>query len=86
MKAVRRDFERGRSAEVDIPATCRPWRYTNEHTACTCPGCGRPMRVGEGYESEEYTTQRGYGYTVCWECREYENGRIARARKGELNA
>lgn len=37
-----------------------------------CPHCGRKIKIGDGYASEEIHTDIGIGYMVCEKCHQKE--------------
>lgn len=47
----------------------------NEVISCAC--CGKRIRFGESYTSQEIHSQGGFGYSVCPECHRLEITRLA---------
>ena len=57
----------------EIPDDWHPCVYTDDMDAIvTCPHCGKKIRYGDGYTSNEIHTSMGMGYAVCKDCYEKE--------------
>lgn len=55
--------------DYEIPNDWNLLVYSNSmDTKCNCASCGKIIRVGNSYTSQEIHTKHGWGYLICQLC------------------
>lgn len=66
-QAKKWDFEKIEYETVELSDKCSVFEMDLEKKV-ECPGCGKMIAVGDGYTSQRYHTDLGFGYIVCFKC------------------
>lgn len=62
--------------DYEIPNDWNVLIYSNSmDTECNCASCGKLIRVGNSYTSQEIHTKHGWGYLICQICMAKETER-----------
>lgn len=71
------DYEKGEYLPYTPPDDRVSMWCPNMNQMISCAACGRRIRFGEGYTSQEIHNDSGFGFSVCQECHLKEIGRLS---------
>lgn len=73
MKLNKWNYEKHDYEEYEIPDNWECKTYsTNMEMPVNCPHCGKKVKFGDTYTSQEIHTDAGFGYAICEECYQKE--------------
>ena len=68
-----------------LPGNCKTYSADMEEIV-NCAQCGKKVKFGDCYTSQEIHTEYGFGYAVCKEChrKEWQRRVAAESKEDEL--